>query len=170
MPWYAEEKVKSGAFSTLLGLELEGIHIYRKLMDLEKTARSGKWYAITLGDSCLFQIRDNQLIKSFPIEKSSEFNNSPILLSSNLQKNLTVLSSVITSEGSWKKDDEFFIGTDAFSAWFLSEIEHNHSPWVEFYDVINDINPADKFKSWVISKRDSGILKNDDTTVIFLKL
>lgn len=170
LPWYAKDKAKNGAFSTLLGLELEGICLYRKQKILERTARSGKWSSISIGDSCLFQIRDNDLIKSFPIDKASDFTSTPLLLSSNVENNSSLSSSIFSLQGSWKKDDEFFIGTDAFSAWFLSEKEKNRSPWVEFYDIINDSDPNEKFKSWVNVKRECGELKNDDTTVIFMRL
>ena len=72
LPWYALEKAQSGAFSSLVGLK-----IYNQ----------GTWEAIAVGDSCLFQIRQNQLITKFPIENSKEFNNRPFLISSLNSKN-----------------------------------------------------------------------------------
>jgi hypothetical protein len=176
LPWYAEEKVKNGAFSTLLGFELEGVRLIdgirqiKKQMAKEKTPRSGKWSSIAIGDSCLFQIRDKKMIKSFPIEKSTDFNSTPVLLSSNLLQNEMILSSTHTFQGSWKIGDEFFICTDAFAAWFLSESEKNNTPWIEFYDVIENPDPHEKFKSWISKQRESGLMKNDDTTVILIKL
>jgi len=159
-PWYAQEKVKKGAFATLLGFQIKGIDF----------TKEQKWSAIAIGDSCLFQIRDNKVITSFPIKKSSEFTNTPQLLSSNMKNNSALSSLVIPLHGSWKKGDLFFICTDAFAAWFLSEKENNRFPWVEFYDNINYPDSNEKFKSWVMAKRESGVMKNDDTTVIFIKL
>ena len=176
LPWYAQEKVKNGAFSTLIGFELEGLRLIdgirqiKKQMSEEKTPRSGKWSSIAVGDSCLFQIQDKKLIRSFPIEKSTDFNSTPILVSSDSIKNETLLKSTRVLQGSWKSNDEFYICTDAFAAWFLSESEKNNTPWTEFDQVIQDPKPLEKFRSWVNIKRESGLMKNDDTTVIVIKL
>lgn len=176
LPWYAQEKVKNGAFSTLLGIELEGVRLIdgirqiKKQMAGDNVPRSGKWSSIAIGDSCLFQIRDNELIKSFPLEKSTDFNNTPILLSTNLLKNEMLLSSIHAFQGSWKIGDEFVICTDAFAAWFLAENERNNTPWVELDQIIQDPSPKERYKSWVNFKRESGLMKNDDTTVIVIKL
>lgn len=170
LPWYAQEKVKNGAFSTLLGSEFEGLRLLKKQMAIEQTARSGKWSAIAVGDSCIFQIRENTIVKSFPLEKSTDFNNRPVLLSSDIQKNEQVLAFTQSFQGAWKNGDEFYLCTDAFAAWFLSEHEKGHSPWIDFREVITDPEPDKKFLSWVNSKRESGLLKNDDTSVICFKL
>ena len=171
LPWYAQEKAKMGAFSTLLGFEIESIRIRPMLMEIKETSTDKHtWLSIALGDSCLFQVRKNKLIRSFPFKKSSEFNNTPVLISSNRERNSTIVPSVKTASGSWKPGDEFFISTDAFAAWFLKETENQKRPWVEFHKIIRYVNCQKKFESWVSSKRESGGMKNDDTTVIFIKL
>ncbi|MGH9553542.1 MAG: hypothetical protein ACRD3W_29440, partial [Terriglobales bacterium] len=67
LAWYAEEKLESGAFAALVGL----------IVTNEK-----HWEAEAVGDSCLIHTRGKELLLSFPLKKSDEFNNSPALLSS----------------------------------------------------------------------------------------
>src|SRR2546427_3485770 len=71
MPWYAEEKIRSGAFAAILGLVLN---------DSSEPGEDGKWNALAIGDSCVFQLREKELVASFPIQSSDQFNNSPVLL------------------------------------------------------------------------------------------
>jgi hypothetical protein len=58
LPWYLEEKFKQGAFATFLGVEVV-------------RAASGEgweWRAVAIGDCCLFHVRGNEMICSFPID------------------------------------------------------------------------------------------------------
>ena len=40
------------------------------------------WKAVSVGDCCLFIIRDDKLIEKFPIEVDSDFDNTPSLIGS----------------------------------------------------------------------------------------
>ena len=73
MPWYAEEKLRMGAYAALVGLVLN---------DPSSRLEDGEWTALAIGDSCVFQIRGKKLVASFPMERSESFNNSPELLCS----------------------------------------------------------------------------------------
>ncbi|WP_163995935.1 protein phosphatase 2C domain-containing protein [Pyxidicoccus caerfyrddinensis] len=57
LPWYAEEKLREGAFATLLGV---------RLSEQPTVDCSGTWEALAVGDSCLFQLRRGGLLRSFP--------------------------------------------------------------------------------------------------------
>src|ERR1035441_2954618 len=48
LPWYAEEKIQNGAFSTILGLTLS---------DGNEGGSAGSWQAFAVGDSCLVHVR-----------------------------------------------------------------------------------------------------------------
>ena len=68
LPWYLEAKVDKGAHAAFVGLSIrDGEH--------------QSWRALAIGDSCLFQVRDSQMLLAAPIDKAEEFNNSPHLLS-----------------------------------------------------------------------------------------
>ena len=58
LPWYAEEKASRGAFAAFVGLEF-----------LEEK----KWRATAAGDSCLVQVRGDEIVKAFPLTDSASF-------------------------------------------------------------------------------------------------
>src|SRR6185369_12789254 len=74
LPWYAEEKLRLGAFSSLTGLTL--------FPPAETDGNGGVFKALSIGDSCLFQVRAGRLIWSFPFTTAEEFNSRPLLISS----------------------------------------------------------------------------------------
>lgn len=74
LPWYAEEKAASGAFSSLLGLELAE---ERPEGNVKRT-----WRAVAAGDTCLVQVTGDRLVRTFPLNESAQFNNTPNLLGS----------------------------------------------------------------------------------------
>lgn len=159
LTWFAEEKARMGAFSTLLGLE-----IY-----LDATDIAG-WHSIAVGDSCLFQIRNNLLEYAFPIQHSSDFSNSPILISSKPEKNRQHWDKALRRYGNWQAGDFFFLTTDALAAWFIHEYELGNLPWEILIKLIDD-NECDKsFKLWVNELRASSSMKNDDVTCLIIKL
>ncbi len=162
LPWFAEEKVRMGAFSTLLGVQI--------VEDSKNANQTGNWSAIVIGDSCLFQVRGNSLIESFPISRPSDFGNAPTLLSSNLSKNKTVWNKVTLKSADWRAGDMFLLLTDALALWFLSQHELNEHPWKILIGFVEDNNPAESFTAWVEKERASSKLKNDDVTLVCIKL
>lgn len=151
IPWHAEEKVKRGAHAAFIGLRLINYHtLFRKKM---------KWESISVGDSCLFLIRNNVLIESFPIKKSSDFNSSPFLMSS-VGKNDDLEMAV--SSGDLKGGDCIYLLTDAIAQWFLDAHENNNLPW----KIMNDIKNKEEFQSFIDGLRAAHAIKNDDVTVM----
>lgn len=162
LPWFAEEKVRFGAFATLLGLQL--------VSNSDGTDESGFWSAIAIGDSCLFQVRGDNLLRSFPISTAAKFSNSPMLLSSNLVHNLQIWKNVRVYTADWKVGDIFLLATDALACWILSEHEHNERPWNIFLGFREDSEKTQLFRAWADNVRRSSNLKNDDITLLLLKL
>src|SRR5579875_214087 len=66
MPWYLEAGLTQGAFATFLGLVIEACG----------------WHAVAVGDSCLFQVRQDKLIRAFPMVRAADFSNAPWLVGS----------------------------------------------------------------------------------------
>jgi len=116
--WYEETGLENGAFSTLLGLTL-----------LESKKHFGRWEAVVLGDTCLFQVRRESLIAQIPIAQSSEFNNRPFLVPSKDTNSEKVLSAIKVFEGDYQYNDCFYLMTDALACWFLQEYEGGNIPW-----------------------------------------
>ncbi|MDO8971463.1 MAG: hypothetical protein Q7U74_12290, partial [Saprospiraceae bacterium] len=67
LPWHAEEKVRQGAFATLLwlgilDLQVPGYVSTSPFLPSNRLGRSGgSWKAVAVGDTCLFQFRKNEL-------------------------------------------------------------------------------------------------------------
>jgi hypothetical protein len=116
LEWYGEEKRQAGAFATFLGLS------FKK----PRPGREGKWKAVAVGDSCLFQVRDDQLIAAFPVQKSADFGNRPALLGSRVFRND---SPTVLARGTWRSGDRFYLMTDALAEWFLRRHENSGKPW-----------------------------------------
>src|SRR5262249_8616938 len=57
-PWYVEAKVNAGAFAALAGLTLDA---------------DGGWHALAVGDCCVFHVRDDALLRAFPIVSAAQF-------------------------------------------------------------------------------------------------
>lgn len=160
LPWFAEEKVRKGAFATLLWLSIMA----------NGNEPGGSWKALAIGDSNLFQVRKDTLVEAFPIQESTGFHNNPILLSSHLIKNHQVWEQVRIKASTWMAGDDFFLMTDALAAWFLKQWENGEKSNTKiqqwFINVDGDGGVADNIQLL----RDRGELKNDDTTLIWIDL
>ncbi len=74
LPWYAEAKREQGAFATFLGVQVRRPSPGRPAMT---------WRAVAVGDSCLLRLRrGGGLLRSFPMQKSTDFGNQPRLIGS----------------------------------------------------------------------------------------
>lgn len=163
LPWYAEEKAKQGAFSTLLGIEIHAA--------TAKDDHRGRWSALAIGDSCVAQVRGEDLVVSFPLEASTQFSSRPHLLSSNVNANDDLESHVRRHEGEWRSSDTLYLMTDALAAWFLSQVEQGAKPWLRLRDFVSDTDDQElAFPQFVEALRDSRAMKNDDVTLVRVDL
>jgi hypothetical protein len=149
LPWYAEEKVRAGAFASLLGLELS--------FESSEPCTSGKWRALAVGDTCLFHVRGRRLLCAFPLELSASFGNTPHLVSSKANGNGQLASHLRIADGTWRGGDVFLMLTDALAAWYLRLREQRRAPRLP---VVAD------FEEWVGCQRAARLLKNDDLTAM----
>lgn len=154
LPWYAEEKLASGAFATIVGLNLHE----------DKNGLS--WSVRALGDSCFFQVRDSKLIKSLPLEKWEDFDYTPMLLSTRQASNKGILDKLEYVMGTCKRGDIFYLMTDAISKWFLRRQTEKE----DAVNVLEAIENDEQFKQLVDQARqekdEQGRLwmHNDDVT------
>jgi hypothetical protein len=171
LPWFAEEKAKSGAFATFLGLTIYDPDHLRKSTFLERATamfrkneppQVWKWKAMAVGDSCVFQVRDEKLITCFPISKAEDFNSRPVLLCSNPANNGGVWPEVRFEQGDCKADDLFILATDAVAKWFLDQHALGGKPW----DTLKAIRSQMEFQDIVARLRSEKTMRNDDATVV----
>lgn len=150
LPWYAEEKVRSGAFSSLLGLTLSA------------TENGARFSAIAVGDSCLFQWRDGRLILAFPICHAEEFGNCPYLVSSQPASNNGLVHQARRSHGEVRPGDLFVMMTDSLACWALGNWELGAGS-----DLLDDLTRGpSEFAGTIAQLRGSGRLRNDDVTLL----
>lgn len=147
LPWYAEQKLEQGAFSSLLGVWF---------------GEDGRWRATAVGDTCLFHRRGCDLMAAFPLSKSDDFSSSPVLISSVWRNNFRRTECVGQACGRWRRGDAFFLMTDAIACWYLRCIEAGHVPQI----------PArhTSFRPWLARLREAGVVRNDDTTVMRVEM
>ena len=159
LPWYAEEKVKQGAAAAFIGL---------RVWDNPQSDAAGSWEALALGDSCLAQVRGDELIKAFPISTADAFSNAPYLLSSNPAHVEGCLERLNKASETWLPDDSLYLMTDALAAWFFREVERDAAPW----EVLRDFDTKDgmKFPAWVADLRSARTMRNDDVTLVRIDL
>ena len=154
LPWYADEKINDGAFAAFVGLEF--------LQDRQEDIAQKNWRATAAGDSCIVQVRGDEIISGFPINESILFNNRPNLLSSKPSLNGNEL--ILNVTGSCHCDDVFFLMTDALACWFLKEKELGNTPWHCLRDL--DTEGCPSFPSLIADLRSTGKIKNDDVTLL----
>jgi hypothetical protein len=152
--WYEEPGLAKGAYSTLLVAD------FRRGLDGQFVS----WTAASIGDSCLFQVRDRELYSRFPIDSSEDFDNQPPLLNSH-GTSPEVLDRYLTlADGELEPEDICFLATDALSAWFLKTFEAGGEPW-RMLGVLDERAP-DEFAELIGKLRDDGTIKDDDTTLV----
>ena len=156
LPWYAEEKRKLGAFAALVGLTIEAGPADGPTKD------SGTWTALAAGDCCLFQIRGRTIVCSFPMKRSEEFSNHPMLVSS--LGNACVEPGLFrVAGGIWQVGDSFLLASDALSSWLLGSSRPAGGRAVQLQRII-DLGQG--FEEMIGQELSAGRLRNDDMTAL----
>ena len=148
--WYSERKAADGAFSSLLGVTIEG----------------DRWRALAIGDSCLFVVRSGKVLRAFPLERAEQFSNRPSLLSSIARANAGVWSEVATVEGELQASDRLLLMTDTLAQWFLVEAEMGRRPWA----ALSKVTTPEQFAAYIDCLRAGGALRNDDVTLVTVEV
>jgi serine/threonine protein phosphatase PrpC len=162
VPWYLEEKIRRGAHATLVGLSI---------WDAQTPEPHGSWRVVAIGDSCLFHVRDDELLTVAPMSRSDEFNNHPHLISTDPATALGVgMSRATVISGEWQPNDVFYLLTDALAEWALNKHETGRPPWTLFRSMGEDGDSSDagqaSFEAFVANLRKNDGLHNDDTTLL----
>ncbi len=157
--WYEVPKLEKGAYATVLAARFEDGSVGQRSV----------WCAAALGDSCLFQVRGDELLLAFPIMSAADFDSTPALVNSRGHDQTILATRVDLADGDAKFGDQFFLCTDALSAWFLGEVERGGAPWEELYDFTR-VSDTVGFAKWLAALRSAGRMRNDDVTVVHVDL
>jgi hypothetical protein len=153
--WYEEPGLAKGAYATILAVQFSD----------GREGRPSIWKAVGLGDTCLFQVRDESLYASFPMSNAAAFSYQPPLLASRGTDVEKLRRHIKMKASDWEQGDSFYLATDALSAWFLRTNESEGRPWEPLRDM-DTIDSELDFAEWVNEQRDLGQMHNDDTTLI----
>lgn len=161
LPWYAEEKLRAGAFSSLVGLTI--------WPGSEAESVGGGWKAMAIGDSCLFQVRGDKLISAFPLDRTDQFDNRPILIPSGSVGDEGLRAAVRVMEGDWEAGDIFYLMSDALACWFLRRWELPDGDPLFFMEQLREAPDFDGLvREQRADEREDGqpMLRNDDVTLV----
>ena len=157
-------KAKAGTGATHAGIEV-----------LDGTESAGVRYrAWALGDSCIIQFRDNQVLTSRPMAKSDHFSHVPMLLMTQPGLVDTYLRHWQNWEATLAPGDLLLMGTDALSEYILKTFENGKGEEVLAW--LRDLQSASraegwrKFEEFVEARRSDGQMKDDDVGLILIEL
>jgi len=155
LPWYAEQKLESGAFAAIAGIKIG--------------SQVKEWSAFAVGDCCVFHTREEVILTSFPMDHAEQFNNRPLLLSSVASNNLGVVESVKCISGTWVSGDTFYLMSDALAAWFL---RYASLPGGDAAYCLRTLTNQRSFADFVelqrndVFKDGEPMMRNDDVTLL----
>jgi hypothetical protein len=156
LPWYAQQKLENGAFATFLGITLN---------QEEQT-----FEAVSIGDCTLFQVRNNELICSFPITCFEDFGNTPSLFATNPKFQTDYNKSVKYLNGQTKCGDLLILASDALSMWIFKRVNEGESPWLSLLTLLNYEDYQTDFSNWTFNKIKENEMKNDDISVVLINI
>jgi hypothetical protein len=157
LPWFAEEKARSGAYAAFVGLRF-----------LESD-RELHWQAIAIGDTCLIICRQNAIIMSFPLDDPGKFDSRPVLLPSNRNVQQAILEKVEVRSAPVQPGDSFFLLTDAIAAWFLGAARTASEEIARFEQKLH-CEKHDELAEFIDEARSNGYLRNDDVGIIRIQV
>jgi hypothetical protein len=154
LAWFAEEKARQGSFATLVGFQLCG---------------TTGWYAVAIGDSCLFQERAGDLRVAFPLRDPAEFGHRPPLVPSFPHRHRSWARGVRVATGSAAPGDVFWLMSDAIACWYLGTWARQRGLRRELHNAL--LAPDDRSLSRLVSReRRAGRLRDDDVAVLRIEV
>ena len=152
LSWAQAAAVERGSFSTMAAIHAE----------------EGGITATIVGDSCLFLLKDGQMVHSLPFTQESQFTSVPMALSSSLQHALA--NERLLDEAIFRialdrdQADEVVLATDALSAWLLGDDQPHR------WELLRQVTSDEEFTSLVHAERSAERMKVDDSTFVRLAL
>jgi len=160
LPWHQKAKAQEGASATLLTVELFPV-------DVRDARAKGDFRLVcyAVGDCCLFHVRNDQVLRVFPIESSQLFDRDPPVIGS-VNRSKDHLLQFDTLEDYCLEGDLLVLATDAMAAWALRLLEAGRSPeWERFWDMSEQ-----EWEHGIYTLREQRQMRYDDATIVLLRL
>jgi serine/threonine protein phosphatase PrpC len=124
-----------------------------------------------VGDSCLFIFQGNQLIQTYLLKKSTNFNDRPGYFGSRSKNNDDYEPEFLDIELKYKQHSDklyFVLATDALAEYIFKYTEQLG----DILTTLLKINTEQEFENFVKSARHNGTIKmkNDDVTLMILEV
>ena len=126
-------------------------------------AETCRWTAWAVGDACLFQVRDNRLVLSFPAVAARDFGRAPALLRTLAQY---PIPSPLCARGTCDPRDTFLLTTDAIGQWLLAALEDDGAVDWERYWTLDET----AWEAELQDLRTRRKIVNDDCTLLTLRV
>ena len=159
LPWYKAEKATLGAGCAFLGLE------FKSDDSPSQKSHAGRWASIAVGDSCLFHLRQDALVrgKAFPILESKEFGLTPPLISTDKGRTQRGLNRLAVRRGTYRPGDTFLLATDALAEHLLRAWENGIRSWSMWSQ-----GTQSDFARYISDLRGANLIRNDDVTLLII--
>ena len=160
LSWFQKPKLREGAFSTLLWVEITPI-------DESDRQPQDPWrlQVFAVGDSCLFHIRQGELLRTFPVEKAAELEANPVVIGS-VDLNRDELVQFNSFDAVCRPGDLLVLCTDAVADWALRLREAGNPPaWEEYWS-----KTEQAWHEEVTAHRNERQMRYDDATLLLLRV
>ncbi|MEO7717706.1 MAG: hypothetical protein ABIY70_16020 [Capsulimonas sp.] len=155
LPWHGVAKFTRGVFATLSGLFFD--------------CQSQRFSTVSIGDSVIvWRHLQSGRAGMLPSMRSQDFERFPHLICHLPERNIGLFRRVRRRKSIKlpSGDTSFYLMTDALCHWYVSECERGREPW----QALCEITSQDDFVDFIVHLRRENILKNDDTTLISLRV
>ncbi len=158
LKWYEKAKLSGSTFATMLSVRVA------PEPGSDHPDCGWRWQAAALGDTCLFHIRDDLPIRSFPIDHADEFGTAPDLFGSRNHDTALLTARTRFADGVCVPGDRLLLMSDALAAWFLT-VDNAVAAVRELLE-FGGPHDAVGFGDWLDKLRDRQELRNDDVALI----
>lgn len=158
LAWHQKPKLLEGAAATVLWIELASSGTQ------DGVARPFRLRCYAVGDCCLFHVRGDQVLETFPIAESARFENNPQVMRSVNKRAEPVAFEAF--ESACNPGDLLMLCTDALAAWTMRQLEAGYPlDWDAFWNTT-----FEDWQRWLLELRQDNQIRYDDSTMLLLRI
>ena len=163
LAWFQKPKLREGAFSTLLWVRLPSTASAEE--EDSQAPKTCRLRGFAVGDSCLFWVREGDVLCTFPVQAAEELEADPVVLGS-VDLNRDGLLAFSSLDEECRAGDLLVLSTDAVAEWVLKRLESGDPPrWDAYWEMTE---PA--WREEVAGLRRERHMRHDDATLVLLRV
>ena len=161
LDYFQQRKLQEvgGGFSTLIWLDLRPVGED----DPRRETEAYRCLGCAVGDCCFFHVRDGQVLGTFPITESKQFDLTPSSIgSSNLNQDHHLQFELL--DDYCRPGDLLVLATDAIACHLMKQLEQGAAiDWDGMLDM-----DEQQWAAWITELRAENAIRIDDTTLVLL--